>query len=99
MVDSDEVSSVQVKVLNAQYEVTVVYQVLRLLHVDVVLTGRGLWRVVRLRLTRKTFLYLGHTRGFDKWRVDIKSRIRSRRVQIRSRIRSEVEDILRELSF
>ena len=49
MVDSDEVSSVQVKVLDAQYKVTVIYQVLRLLHIDVVLTGRGLGRVVRLR--------------------------------------------------
>ena len=75
MVDSDEVSSVQVKVLNAQYEITVIYQVLRLLYIDVVLTGRGLGRVVRLRLTRltrKTFLYLGHARAYDKWRVEIR---------------------------
>ena len=72
MVDSDEVSSVQVKVLNAQYKVTVIYQVLRFLHVDVVLTGRGLGRVVRLRLTRKTFLYFGHARAYDKWRVEIR---------------------------
>jgi len=42
VVDSDEVSSVQVKVLNAQYQVTVIYQVLRLFHIDVVLASSGL---------------------------------------------------------